>query len=641
MKGAQRAGSCRLLAAALLTALGAAGTPAMAQLAPATTVTQATSTGQPFDSLLVRRLLLEAVAAAREASQPVQGALLVAVGRAQIEMRDFAGAERTLAMGAQGSPDRVSSAMGNPAWFGMLDRSGLARSLTCTLREEGQPEDALAVVRRMPPGAGREWELAHAAALTAGVSGWVPNPAAAGRGDLAQRRRDALAIARELSLPEARLDALVAIVRAALDSVPDVGLATQAYAEARQVRLVDADRQQQRNAMLASLAFLLGRHADGHALFSGLEHPQDIQYVVSVAATDSATHGVVGALAPGAVAAARRIVDPAARRVFESHLHAMLTRAGEQAIANGLLPAREQDDDSGAGWRATRDSTRAASDHPRDAAERALDSLAFAEVRRHVSRLPSRDPNAERAQLLSDLAWRAFGAYRDTARAYLRSAHGELLAAGADSAVFDARAQSIAYRQFWLAEHDAGLATLNLIRDPSVGASVAEHAVGASSFSKLGAADVRRLADGVRDPRVRDALLVRLATGYLLAQHASGEHVRWARALIDSIPSAQHRASVRLAVAANALQRRDSATARAEYRAVLDGAGSPRMLAGLIQAGGWQDLVQWSRAADVPAVRAQRLTVAATALHGQLMRMQGRSSGFVFWSGPHWCRDVF
>jgi hypothetical protein len=612
----------------------------------------------PFDSLTVWSLLDSAFQSAHSAVSELAPALVGAVGRAQIAARDYVGAERTVQSLGETVPDAgvVAKTLGQSPWFVLADRAGLARQLSCSLHDAGRDADALAVVRRLPPGVTREWELAHEAAVTARRLPRAPSTAL----PLAPRVplpldsvlrvwRSSLSIAQEVGLPAARLDAFIAVAANVADSSFGRGIAQAAVDEARKVRLDDRDRQQSRDAMLAGIALRIGRTGEARALYAGLSDPQDLLEVVWSAARYRSAGSVVREFSARLVNAATAVRDQEARRAYLISVREALLQVGDTAFAIRLLgapprPSRHsaRNDDL--------DSLRAASDDPRDRATVALERGDFAEVRRQVARIPSEDRRAERAALLSDLAWGTYMTHRDTATAYLALARRALLESKADSATFDERASLIVDRQFWIADEDGAITTLNLIRDPEE-AEWAIHDLGGSSFSRLTGARVRALADDARAPSVRDAILARAVTNYLGVARATPADFSWAWALADSIATPRHRLQARVVLATRALERRDSTAARAALMSVLkdralDAAAVPAevmrdALPPLVRLGAWADIVAWASTSGEPAKRVHRLIAAATALQAALDERRPGGNMTVLSNGRDWCRNEF
>lgn len=597
----------------------------------------------PFDSSTVRSLLADAFASALEAPPGERGALVTAVGRLQVQARDFARAERTVTHVENAAPSDDARAFGVHPTVAFFDRAGLLTRLVCGLRDAKRSDDAVAVVRRMPAGAAREWELAHIASLTARSPLSATDSAARRRGETPEAWRAALALAREVVLPEARLDALLSVASEASDSTTREDVARAAYADARRIRLASSDRQSSRNAMLASLALDLRRSDDVRSLFAALIDADDLNDVVIRVATSSSDTRLLRELAPRAIAAGLAIHDSAARLAFLSPLRASLVRAAGIATADTLLPARFVETPR-AGGRAARDSAIMTSMDPRDVAQRALDHRDFAGVRRAVERLPVVDESAKRASLWSDLAWSEYISSRDTARAYLALAHEALVHSHADSATLDGVAARIADRQFWIADHDGGVATLNLVRDPNAAAWPVRD-WGASTLAGLTADRLRAYADQIRDPRVRDAVLLRVITGYLAIRGATDAQATRARDLADSIATPALHLRARVAVTDLMLQRRDTVNARAmlttllSYPGLMEDEESRVIISRLAVNGGASELQAWAHAA-APGLRARRLIAVAEAFQRGIDARAGN-----LWvrlsNGPDACLDVF
>ncbi|MGH2898048.1 MAG: hypothetical protein ACRDMZ_05190, partial [Solirubrobacteraceae bacterium] len=388
----------------------------------------------PFDSTVVQSLLAEALRAATEAAAAERPALVNGVGLAQVQGRDFAGAERTLSLGEQATSAEVARQLGESLLFTELDRANLATKLVCALRDAGRGGEALDVVRRMRPGEEREWQLARAAAFLARAPLNPADSAARRRGEPPRQWRDALAIANEVALPEAKLDALIAVMRTAADSTVRRDMAVEAFGAAKRVRLNDADRQASRNAMLAAIAIGLDRLGEARALVRDLSNAEDLYAVLSSAMAGRKSAFALD-LAPRVVDAGRAIADPAARYAFLSRLWTSLERYVGRSAADDLLPDRLVGTPSEPAI--SYEIAVATSNDPHDVADRAGQRADFAAARRAVERLPVLDRQARRAFLWSQLAWGSYSMYRDTAAAFLKLARESLIASHADSATWD------------------------------------------------------------------------------------------------------------------------------------------------------------------------------------------------------------
>jgi hypothetical protein len=575
------------------------------------------SLSPPVDSTTVR-WLADALSAALQAPPATRAALVNAVGRAQIRVRDFAGAERAMALMEDAPLSDIAQAAGQSPIFVSFDRADLATRIVCGLRGAERGDDAVAVVRRMPAGAEREWALGHLASITARSPRNAADSALRRRGETPQQWRTALALAREVGLPEARLDALIAVAEALQDAPEGRDIARTAYDEARRVRLADADRQSSRNARLAGLALRVGPFADVRSLFDDLTNAHDrLDVLTRASMAGDAT--LVRALAPRVVDSGRAIPDPAARQSYLSQTREAVKRANGDNVADQLVPARLLGPSMPS--RAELESAAKTSVLPRDAAMRALDSVNYARVRQDAERLPL-ERTAQRARLWSDLAWSATPIARDTARAYLVLARDALLHSNADSMTFDDVGATIADRQFWIADHEGGIATLNVIHNPDV-AEWVPTGWGGSTFDELNADRLRAYADRINDRRLRDATLLRIVSGYLAIRGAADSSLARARALADSIRTPHLAVRARLAVATTWLQRGNAERARTELASLLVNVeqlgpdGEASVVGPLVTAGGVEQAMAWAHMGTA-AQRAHRLIIVADAFHADL-----------------------
>lgn len=587
-----------------------------------------------FDSATVRHLLDDALGAARAAPSIERSALFAAIGRLQVESRDFGAAERTLALPSSASPNaaapnEVLRELGQPEWFGMLDRASLARQLVCALREVRRPAEALSVVRRMPASPDAQWLLAHLAVLTMRSATERDSATKLARWH-ADRADEALAIAREVRLPEARLDALIGI----MDATPDTGAGARmlrdVYDEARRIRLADRDRRASRYALLARHAYRARRGEDVPALFDQLSDREDLLVVLAAALGPHGDAAFARRITPIVEDAARTIRDSVARAAYVAQ------------IPGARRDARAQDERD---VRAESDSALAHSDYPEDVANRALTRRDFAEVRRQAQRVPLADGGSRRAELWANLAWEEYGASRDTAIVYLGLGRDALEDAAArtqvDSAARDDAAAHIARNYFWLGDADDGMAILDLIRDPALAAGPLRE-WGGSSFGRASTDSSRAFAQRLRDRRVRDAALARLVEIDLVSARPA-----WAVALADSIATPGARVTAGLAVSNMLKQHGDTAAARKRLVALLepqsaDGDRSDTIVGILVSLHAWRDAATWANASVAsPVERARRLLMLARVLNRAVQSTLRGPYYMIRGNGPDGCLDEF
>jgi hypothetical protein len=598
-----------------------------------------------FDSLDIRRLLTDAVAAVREGPAAQRSSLLASVGRIQVEASDFEGAERTVALSDDAAPADVLRQLGQPGWFAMFDRASVARRLVCSLRAAGRPDDALSAVRRMPAGPLREWLLAHEAVMTMQPAGRSDSAVRRARSDTT-RARTAHDVIREIVLPEARLDALIMLMESVADTGAVASMLRDAYKEARSIRLTDRDRQASRDARLVREALRIGRRDDALALFAGLSDLEDLSFVLHTAAQPPEDDRLVRAIAPRVVAAGRAIADSAARAAYLGEIHASLEHGGGRAVADRFVPearvdsARTRADSA----RTARDDARLAATYPEDAATHALERGNYAEVRRQVERIPLGKTGARRAAMWSELAWLGYSTTPDSAKMFLGLGRASLRRAGvlttADSIEYDRAADEIATRYFWFGDVEHGIEMANAMLYPDAAASTFTN-WGASTFPRPSVDSLRAYVDRASDRRVRDAALARFVAIELVPVD-----VNRARALADSIATPESRAAAHLAVA-NALRRqRDTSATRRAFTELLSDSGLTRdalgrdVLPALISFRAWRDAETWAHSAGDPAERARRLVAVAQALTVEMLT-KTRGYYVLVGNGPDACLDVF
>ena len=617
--------------------------------AQAPTVAKPTAVPLPYDSVTVRGLLDEGIASARQSPVSERSTLLAALGRSQVAARDYAGAARTLRLVRDEQPDGVQRALGEPEMFAGFERAGLARHLSCGLREAGRPDEAVAVVRGMTAGPDRDWELAHEVSLIASGARppWQMN--ASPESDPSPRWRTALDLTGDIALPAARLDALLAIAQAVPDTGRGRATVERAYAAARAITLADTDRQRSRDAMLAGVALLLGRTGDARALFTRLRDLMDIRLVLDAAASRPGTAPLVRELAPRVVGAGRAIRDSAARDAYLRMVWETLGHGGARGLADSLLPEAIASAKRHSAIAAALDSADEVDTAAVAAAIRALRARDFIEARRQATRVPLDDRHARRAALYSEMAQiAAYETNRDTARAYLREARAALLTVPRDAATMDEVAARIAERQLSIGDGEDGLRTLDLIRDRRSAAFALSQGIG-STMSGFTARKLRRYAEQARRPVVRDLVLAEVVSRYLVGRVVSDSDAAWGRALAESIATPVYRREALRAIAAEALRRGDSTNARLRTLALVQ---DPTFAAGvrsepvdrgligdLVRAGGWREAIDWARAPSESTERARRLLGVAMMFQQQLD--QRNHVRMYLSNGPDWCRHGF
>jgi hypothetical protein len=560
-----------------------------------------------FDSTHIRKLLDDAFAAAAAAPRSERATLLNALGSVALRMGDFARVEQVLALDVTANAIDVSHALGQAATFTWLDRSTLATRFVCGLHAAGRRDEALAAVHRMQPGPEREWQLARFAANVASSRDSISleDPL---------RYDRALAIAREIQLRDARLDAMISIAMSAADSSREA-IALAAFDDARRIRLDDADRQSDRTALLVGIAGRLRRTDDARILFATLDVPDDLLEAVSELGRQHARVELLRELAPRAIGAAASIRDSAARTSVLATLHERLKRAIGPA-ADGLFPA----DVVRSPRRIDPDSAEMRSTVLEDVARRALEHGTARSAETAIDGLPSRDSTAVRASLLSDLAWSVYPGNLDAGRQYLVRARDALMASGARPEQFDRIAVEIADRQFYLGDEMQAVETMNAMHFPSVAAQAAGD-LGHSTVSHSDEATLRTLIARLKAPETQDAIRQRLVT--ILTNLGDTSTLRRVRALADSLGSPAARASARIALTNRYLALGDSADAHRDALLLLVDSVANAHDAGrslmpqLIALGEADRLEAWAHDA-APAERVRRLIAVAEVYFGQV-----------------------
>lgn len=512
---------------------------------------------------------------------------------------------------------------------------GQFRELSCQLIDERRWDDAISATGELldPPNAA--WSLGHIALQLA-----HPPYRRGGEGlaadDTAALRQRAVSIARAIALPDARVDALLAVAEAIESprSKPDSGLALALYRDAAVSAgsLADASRRSARGAMIA---VNLARHADSEGarqLLPLITERRD-WWILAWSLASVVPHDSVGAsLRTRAVAEARKRVPPGAqyrRRAAESLAKAL--RAGgdsaqaaqvEQTMLRGAWTFRPE--------RAARSQYEIAMDAA-EAGDTARAAVA-------AQRIPDSEGADRKIEVWIAMVRQNYSAPFATKRAWLIHARGAALAARVDSASRDHMLAEIASTQFYYGANEDALATLAEVRaDPDLRWPFSS--LGHSTFSRLdGPATVRNLASHTSRPVLRDQVLAYLVSDWLAGQRATAAELAWGAALVDSIADRASRHQAALAVAEATLQRGDSARTRRLVVGLLSETGSDSVAkaAGLLaRSGGKRELLEWARSRPTPEKRIAALMVAAKAL-------EQPSRGPLWWSnGPDDCRHPF
>jgi hypothetical protein len=562
------------------------------------------------------RVLAEARNAARRAAEPRRASLLEHIVREQSKLHDFAEAEQTLSLLAfqTAIPDTVT----------VLQRAGL--QVLCGLLDLRRPADAARFVERIRSPGDREWLRASLASQTARGRG-TPYTTSPRSEDVAIRVGKALEIAGHVSALRPRADALVAIAGVATAHTPSQASAAR-EAVLAVARLGDSDLRSARSAMLVEPLIESGELALARRQFDELRNTGDRAYVgwrlVLRVVTDTARtrntarDALRDSLLRSVIAeAARTRANPASASLLRG-FRSLLLQEKRRALADSLVADSLAPSDSEPALR--------------------MPGVRATETQAHSMR---RNPGREARERIDQA--RAFSSNHDSAAAYLALARAALLGGAVDSLVFDELAVEIARAQFRLGEDEAGLATLDLVRDPRFMRYVVASWIG-SNGHRLNVQRLRELANRARQPALRDELLLGLLRNVLRAQGSAPHERAGAIALVDSLTMRVARDEARVFLADDALARGDSAAARALYRSVLPSDdsflsvwnSSPEM--GLAKAGGGSDLLAWARSDVRPAVRARRLLRIAE-IEQALMEASRRT--VVISMGPDGCRDEF
>lgn len=617
------------------------------------------------DSAQVRDLLAESRDALGAAPRDIRRAFLRIIARQQAALGHTFGAESTLALLRGLEPTAPDAAL----------FKGPTSELVCRLLAERKLSDAIEVVRRVTTAEEQDWFLAHLASQLVHLPVPARRSLITAVDDSIARQRHALALLDSIETSAARVDGALAIMEYT-GTDRRVRDAAFRLAVAGVDRVVDPVRASSRRAIIAGHALALGDYSLIRKLFDALTEKEDRAYVAhlviafrpkpNAGAEDRAALDTLRRyVATVAVRDARAISDLGARSQQLVALREQLRSASESSFATSLVPATLIVSKPTIFSRG-----RLINRSPVDEARQSLYASDFGGVRRRMGEIRDPDHRALMAKTWVDFAWSTYPSNRDTAAAYLELARSALLRDRPDSATFDEVAALIADRQFWIADHDGGIVTLNVIRDPQAAAS-AVHNWGTSTFSGLTAARLRQLADRVHESAIRDYVLERVVRGYLAVHGASASQLAWGRALADSIRLPRSRIEAHLAVSGEYLMRGDSLTARAELMPLLSISDSSRnpelprsvvaflqvngdedllldlgadqlstVVARLIQAGGLDTVLTGIRGDDEPVRRATNLLRVTRWL---LTRLQTQDSDYMSWfsNGPDRCRDEF
>ena len=512
---------------------------------------------------------------------------------------------------------------------------GQFRELSCQLIDARRWDDAISATGELldPPNAA--WSLGHIA-LQLAHPPYRRSADGSAADDTTALRQRAVSIARSIALPEARVDALLAVA-GAIESPrskpnPELALALYRDAAVSAASIVDSSRRSARGAMIA---VNLARHADseGARRLLPLVTARRDWWILAWSLASMVPRDSIGAsLRARAIAEARKQLPPGAqyrRRAVESLVKA-LRAGGDSAQAAQVERTMLRD-----AWTFRPEHvSRSQYEIAMDAAE-AGDTASAA---RAASRIPDSEGAERKVEVWIEMVRKDQTASFVTRQAWLIQARGAALGAQLDSASRDFMLAGIASAQFYYGANEDALATLAAVRaDPDLRWPFSN--LGHSTLSRLdGPASVRALASHTSRPVLRDQVLAYLVSDWLAGQRASAAELAWGEALVDSIADPTSRQQATLAIADATLQRGDSARARRLVIGLLaeTSSDSAAKAAGLLaRSGGKRELLEWAHSRPTPEKRIAALIVAARALE-----QPGR--GPYSWSnGPDPCRHPF
>lgn len=506
------------------------------------------------------------------------------------------------------------------------------RELSCQLIEARRWDDAVNASTELLEPTGAAWALGHIAQQLVDAPRALA-PATASADDTVALRKRAIALARSISLPDARVDALLAVAYVVEESRLSADSATAFWlyrdAAAAVGRIGNVDRRGTRSTMIAiNLA-----HYDAAAATRMLPHIQQRVDWWMLALSLAPTHPRDSAgvrLRARAIAEARKRMPPGAeyRQHILPQFVTALRKGGDSAAANEVEAELRR-----LPW-AFRPERAVRSEY-----ERAINAAEIgdtAAATRAAARVRDTDRSGRRASVWNAMAAN-YNIAIDVRRAWLLRGRNAALAASVDSATRDFLLGDVASSQFWAGLNDDALETLALVRSDEDRRS-RFYNFGASTFSDLdGPRPVRALADRAPDRVLRDLVLGYLVSKWLTGHQASDSDNAWGEALVDSIADPESKRRAGLAVAERALQRRDSTRARAILLRLAN--RMPEFTEGaaglLVRAGGTAALLDWARSRETPEKRIAALLVAAKAMDAE----RGRPRFFS--NGPDHCRHPF
>lgn len=587
---------------------------------------------QAVDSVLLRRLAVEAVAAINPSTRNDSAAESVLFRAASIQVRL---SDLTEAMNTSAILGRMP---GSEATF---DR--LSRELVCYLLEERdllQARRVVAPLARRDLAAG-EWTRAHFAVDLNSL----PRPHRKSLQilslDTAALTAESMSIAASLENPAIATDTYLAIASAVFhrDSVT----ASRALRSADSARKLIGDRDltESRQEMVAIQGFLQRNDSLASRLAATLSKPDDIYTLANAMASvkrsaspaDAQRETLIEKIVRRSVELASHNPDPRVAKYVREILRAMMKYADRLTLADSLVP-------EAAKAPAARINT---TDTLMANATAALQRGDMKEIERWVDRMS--DPFRVGAQAN---AWEQL-ADRTADLPLSRILRQRAVDAIADKkprlAERDNLLAYIAQVRLMKGYNEEAVSIVNRIDDPKE-ARYAIKDVGESTLAHLDAPKLRALADKLHSSEVRDQVLFRLMISMLLVRAATPEQGRWGLALVDSIRTPDLHLRARVESAKFLRSRGDSTASRAVLLSVLRNGfdGLPdndrsTVLAFLSSLGADAELVKWARA-QPGLKRAQALVAIIPFLQLKLPHSSDQRESWVS-NGPDSCRDEF
>ena len=512
---------------------------------------------------------------------------------------------------------------------------------TCRLLEDHRFDDADRLVRRYPI-EDRDWALAHLASRL-GRPPWSSRLKTPVPIDTAALRDRALAVAREIRSPEARVDAFIALgnsweYRRDTTRVP-VALAG-ALAALPEIR--DRDLASSRLAAIIDDLGDAGYTDSALTLLPSLLPRDRISAAWGMGRWRDARGPHVRAELLGLVPRVDSVANPRVRRHMADGIVYAFNTLGDSATADSVAVRLRSDPTVGR-------QPRQRADVLPSIVERA-ERIASTNVREAIAIVDTLDDPfsyGRRARAFVRVVSAASNVNIDTIALLMRRARESALAQRLSPRQLSLTLIEIAEVQLGHALVDDGAVTLNAIPDRAIALSAFRY-LGGLQLGLLPKSNGQRLLASLRDADLRAAAATRVIGPWLEDKNLSQADFDWVMSVVDSLPRGRWAESAQVLIARTAFFRGDTAAARDRSLSVLRARDrdwsrwqtypfGDELIFWVVRGGGLGEALAWARALPSPASRAAGLLEIGDALDavadiGKAMRINNRLNA---------CRDEF